>query len=204
MVRKFAASGVAAPPHPHGVRPLGQQMLNDEPNPRDAPHALGVLRALPDEVLLGILGHCDGATLARIAVVRSADLVGESHDYARDVSGNALARSKQAPKRQRAADDEVAAPLCPLQLGTARFRSLAWSAPGAAPYQRCALCATVAHTKARAGDLLAHARIDGEATALRQRYETDGKLDFDVQVSFEVEGVEVAHVTYTWAVRAPR
>ena len=64
--------------------------------------------------------------------------------------------------------------------------------------------ATVAHTKARAGDLLAHARIDGEATALRQRYETDGKLDFNVQVSFEVEGVEVAHVTYTWAVRAPR
>ena len=88
----------------------------------------------------------DGATLAPIAVVKSADLVGESHDYARDVSGNALARSKQAPKRQRAADDEVAAPLCPLQLGTARFRSLAWSAPGAAPYQRCALCATVAHT----------------------------------------------------------
>ena len=40
----------------------------------------------------------------------------------------------------------MAAPLCPLQLGTARFRSLAWSAPGAAPYQRCALCATVAHT----------------------------------------------------------
>ena len=67
MVRKFAASGVAAPPHPHGVRPLGQQMLNDEPNPRDAPHALGVLRALPDEVLLGILGYCDGATLARCA-----------------------------------------------------------------------------------------------------------------------------------------
>ena len=88
----------------------------------------------------------DCATLAPIAVVKSADLVGESHDYARDVSGNALARSKQAPKRQRAADDEVAAPLCPLQLGTARFRSLAWSAPGAAPYQRCALCATVAHT----------------------------------------------------------
>ena len=67
MVRKFAASGVAAPPHPHGVRPIGQQMLNDEPNPRDAPHALGVLRALPDEVLLGILGCCDGATLARCA-----------------------------------------------------------------------------------------------------------------------------------------
>ena len=64
--------------------------------------------------------------------------------------------------------------------------------------------ATVAHTKARGGDLLAHARVDGEATALRQRYETDGKLDFDIQVSFEVEGVEVAHVTYTWAVRAPR
>ena len=46
----------------------------------------------------------DGATLAPIAVVKSADLVGESHDYARDVSGNALARSKQAPKRQRAAE----------------------------------------------------------------------------------------------------
>ena len=58
--------------------------------------------------------------------------------------GQRAGAEQAGAKRQRAADDEVAA-ACPLQLGTARFRSLAWSAPGAAPYQR-ALCATVAHT----------------------------------------------------------
>ena len=57
----------------------------------------------------------DGATLAPIAVVKSADLVGEA-DYARDVSDNALAQNKQAPKRQRGRR-RVAAPLCPCSWG---------------------------------------------------------------------------------------
>jgi acyl-coenzyme A thioesterase PaaI-like protein len=64
--------------------------------------------------------------------------------------------------------------------------------------------ATVAHTKARPGDLVAHAAVVGDAKAIRKGYDADGKADFDVAVRFEVEGTEVAQVTYTWAVRAPR
>lgn len=64
--------------------------------------------------------------------------------------------------------------------------------------------ATVAHKKARAGDLVAHAALVGDAAATRAAYDTTGKADFDVNVRFEVEGTEVAEVTYTWAVRAPR
>jgi len=64
--------------------------------------------------------------------------------------------------------------------------------------------ATVAHTKARPGDLTAHASVVGDPAAIRQGYEANGKADFDVAVSFQVDGTEVAKVTYTWAVRAPR
>ncbi len=64
--------------------------------------------------------------------------------------------------------------------------------------------ATVAHTKARPGDLVAHAAIVGDPKGIREGYEADGKADFDVAVGFEVDGTEVANVTYTWAVRAPR
>jgi acyl-coenzyme A thioesterase PaaI-like protein len=64
--------------------------------------------------------------------------------------------------------------------------------------------ATVAHTKARAGDLVAHAALVGDARETRAAFEATGKADFDVHVRFEVEGAEVANVTYTWAVRAPR
>ena len=51
------SSSATAPPHPHGVLPLGQQLLSAEPNPRDAPAALGRLRVLPDELLLGVLAR---------------------------------------------------------------------------------------------------------------------------------------------------
>ena len=64
--------------------------------------------------------------------------------------------------------------------------------------------ATVAHTKARPGDLVARAAVDGEPEQLRAAYEAEGKVDFDVEVDVEVEGVEVANIRYTWAVRAPR
>jgi acyl-coenzyme A thioesterase PaaI-like protein len=64
--------------------------------------------------------------------------------------------------------------------------------------------ATVAHSKAREGDLLATATLDGEPKALREAYDATGKADFSVDVVFTVEGTEVATVRYTWAVRAPR
>ncbi len=64
--------------------------------------------------------------------------------------------------------------------------------------------ATVAHTKAVPGDLVAKAAVDGDARRIRAGYEAEGKADFDVVVHFEVGGVEVAKVRYTWAVRAPR
>lgn len=64
--------------------------------------------------------------------------------------------------------------------------------------------ATVAHSKARPGDLTALATLDGDAAAVRAAYEAEGKADFDVHVRFEVDGTEVATVTYSWAARRPR
>lgn len=64
--------------------------------------------------------------------------------------------------------------------------------------------ATVTHTKAVPGDLIARAVLVGDVADVRARYAASGKVDFDVAVDFEVEGVVVAHVDYTWAVRAPR
>ena len=62
------------------------------------------------------MANVDGATLAPIAVVKSADLVGLRHHYAPSVAGNALARCHRRG-RQRAADDGVAAPLLPAAAG---------------------------------------------------------------------------------------
>ena len=70
--------------------------------------------------------------------------------------------------------------------------------------------AVVRHTKAREGDLVATATLegDGEPSALaetvRATFDTDGKVDFPVAVSFTVGGTEVAQITYTWAARTPR
>ena len=64
--------------------------------------------------------------------------------------------------------------------------------------------ATVVHSKARAGDLVAHATLAGDAKEVRAAYNDSGKADFDIEVRFEVEGAEVATVTYQWAIRAPR
>jgi acyl-coenzyme A thioesterase PaaI-like protein len=70
--------------------------------------------------------------------------------------------------------------------------------------------AAVTHTKARAGDLTATATLAGDAepaalaTRIRQAFEADGKADFPVDVSFTVDGTEVAQVRYTWAARTPR
>lgn len=64
--------------------------------------------------------------------------------------------------------------------------------------------ATVAHTKARPGDLLATATLQGDAAAIRAGFDATGKADFDVAVVFTVDGTETANVTYTWAARAPR
>lgn len=64
--------------------------------------------------------------------------------------------------------------------------------------------ATVVHSKARPGDLVARATLDGDAREVRAAYEADGKVDFDVHVVFTVGDTEVAAITYTWAVRQPR
>lgn len=64
--------------------------------------------------------------------------------------------------------------------------------------------AEVTHTKARAGDLIAKATLVGDAKAIRDGFDADGKADFDVEVHFFVGETETAHVTYTWAARAPR
>lgn len=64
--------------------------------------------------------------------------------------------------------------------------------------------ATVAHSKARAGDLVAHATLVGNAKQVREAYNESGKADFDVEVRFDVDGAEVATVNYQWAIRAPR
>ncbi|MCB9668640.1 MAG: DUF4442 domain-containing protein [Alphaproteobacteria bacterium] len=64
--------------------------------------------------------------------------------------------------------------------------------------------ATVAHTKARAGDLVARATLVGDAREVRAAFDADGKVDFDVDVVFTVDGAETANVRYTWAARAPR
>ena len=64
--------------------------------------------------------------------------------------------------------------------------------------------ASVTHTKARPGDVVATARLVGNARETRSTYDESGKVDFDVDVGLAVDGVEVARVVYTWAVRAPR
>ncbi len=64
--------------------------------------------------------------------------------------------------------------------------------------------AAVTHTKARAGDVLATAKLSGDVAEVRGDYDADGQVDFDVEVAFTVDGTEVAHVTFTWAARAPR
>jgi uncharacterized protein (TIGR00369 family) len=64
--------------------------------------------------------------------------------------------------------------------------------------------ATVKHTKAAPGDVVATATLVGDAKETRAAYDTTGKADFDVDVALTVGDVEVAHVVYTWAVRAPR
>lgn len=64
--------------------------------------------------------------------------------------------------------------------------------------------ASVTHTKAAQGDVVATAALVGDAAAARATYEETGKVDFDVDVALTVGDLEVAHVVYTWAVRAPR
>ncbi|MEZ4318730.1 MAG: DUF4442 domain-containing protein [Myxococcota bacterium] len=64
--------------------------------------------------------------------------------------------------------------------------------------------ATVKHTKARAGDLVATATLVGNAAEVRAGFDADGKADFDVDVVFAVDGTEVANVTYRWSARTPR
>ena len=64
--------------------------------------------------------------------------------------------------------------------------------------------ARVQHTKARSGDLLAKAQLVGDPAEVRKSYDQTGKADFDITVDFMVDGTQVAEITYTWAVRAPR
>ena len=64
--------------------------------------------------------------------------------------------------------------------------------------------ATVTHTKAAPGDVVATATLQGDAADTRATYESTGKVDFDVAVILAVGELEVARMVYTWAVRAPR
>lgn len=64
--------------------------------------------------------------------------------------------------------------------------------------------ASVHHTKAAPGDVVATATLVGDAKETRAAYDATGKADFDVDVSLAVGELEVARVVYTWAVRAPR
>ena len=64
--------------------------------------------------------------------------------------------------------------------------------------------AAVAHSKARPGNLTAIATLKGNAKEVRSAFDVTGKADFDVDVRFEVDGTEVANVSYTWAARKPR
>lgn len=63
---------------------------------------------------------------------------------------------------------------------------------------------TVTHKKARAGDVVASATIDGEPAALRKAYKETGKVDFDAVVELSVDGVPTATMVFVWAVRKPR
>ena len=53
--------------HPLRVRPMGSRLLSDAPHMRELAGALGSLGALPDEVLLPLLGLLDVPSLARCA-----------------------------------------------------------------------------------------------------------------------------------------
>ena len=64
--------------------------------------------------------------------------------------------------------------------------------------------ATVRHTRAAPGDVVATAALVGDARETRADYDRTGKADFDVDVKLVVGDVEVAHMVYSWAVRAPR
>ena len=64
--------------------------------------------------------------------------------------------------------------------------------------------AQVTHLKAMAGDARAVATLAGAPDAVRATYDGSGKVDFDVHVAVDVDGVPTAEITYTWAVRAPR
>lgn len=64
--------------------------------------------------------------------------------------------------------------------------------------------ATVAHHKAAPGDVVATARLEGDAREIRGAYQATGKVDFDVLVEMAVGELPVATMTYTWAIRAPR
>lgn len=64
--------------------------------------------------------------------------------------------------------------------------------------------AHVKHHKARPGDVVAQAKLVGDAAAMRAAYDADGKADFDVHVDLNVGDTRIAEVLYTWAVRKPR
>jgi acyl-coenzyme A thioesterase PaaI-like protein len=64
--------------------------------------------------------------------------------------------------------------------------------------------ATVTHTRAAPGDVVATATLQGDPAQTRATYDQTGKVDFDVEVAFAVGETDVARMVYTWAVRAPR
>ncbi len=63
---------------------------------------------------------------------------------------------------------------------------------------------TVTHKKARAGDVVARAVIEGNPRDLRAAYQDTGKADFNAVVELSVDGVPTAEMVFVWAVRRPR
>ena len=63
---------------------------------------------------------------------------------------------------------------------------------------------TVTHRKARAGDVLAVAKLGDDPRALRTQWTESGKVDFTVTVELSVEDTPTATMTFVWAVRKPR
>jgi hypothetical protein len=55
--------GSPVPPHPLGIKPLGNKYFSSG---RDARRSMGVLQALPDEMLMQLLEYMDKQALRRL------------------------------------------------------------------------------------------------------------------------------------------
>ncbi len=71
LTRKMAGT-YQCPPHPYGLQPLGNAMLASEEERLVMSRGMGLLRRLPDAVLLGVFEFCSGEDLLRVSEVSRA------------------------------------------------------------------------------------------------------------------------------------